>query len=76
MHARQEKQGQRYGTPAQCAEYLGASRSWFLAHVAPYLRVRMCGNRRMYSFAEIDSWFSAPQEPGQPRKVGRPRRVV
>lgn len=76
MHARQAKQGQRYGTPAQCGEYLGSSRTWFLEHVAPHLSVHVVGRRRLYSFGEIDDWFAAGPESGQPRKAGRPRRVV
>ena len=87
MHARQRATEQRYGSPEQCAEYLGGSRAWFLAHVAPHLQAVTVGNRRVFSFAEIDAWWvraSGAEAPGSPgasaggerRRVGRPRRVV
>jgi len=57
MHARQRVPEQRYGSPEQCAEYLGASRAWFLEHVAPHLKTVTIGTRRVFSFAEIDAWW-------------------
>jgi predicted DNA-binding transcriptional regulator AlpA len=87
MHARQRGPEQRYGSPEQCAEYLGASRAWFLEHVAPHLKTARIGTRRVFSFAEIDAWWAGAAAGGEPiadgapsgpvrRPVGRPRRVV
>ena len=87
MGAEQRAAEQRYGSAQQCAEYMGRSSDWFLEHVAPHLHAVVVGNRRIYSFAEIDAWWageavpgSTVQSTGEPagavRKVGRPRRVV
>jgi hypothetical protein len=58
MHERQRTVDPRYGTPGQCAAYLGASRAWFLEHVAPHLHAVLVGTRRLYSFAESDAWWA------------------
>jgi predicted DNA-binding transcriptional regulator AlpA len=87
MHARQRAPEQRYGSPEQCAEYLGASRAWFLEHVAPHLKVVMIGTRRVFSFDEIDAWWARMATGGETtasspttalvrRPVGRPRRII
>ncbi len=89
MRERGRTADQRYGTPGQCAAYLGGSRGWFLTHVAPHLHAARIGTRRLYSFAEIDAWWAreagaagvtkGAQEgaaDGKPKRAGRPRRVV
>ena len=86
MHARQKTAEQRYGSASQCAEYLGGSESWFLTHVAPHIHAVGVGNRRVFSFMEIDAWWGAQASGGgdptdgtvRPpgRRGGRPRRVV
>lgn len=87
MHARQRAQEPRYGSPEQCAAYLGASRTWFLEHVAPHLKAATIGTRRVFSFAEIDAWWEKSAGGGEAptdaatsglvrRPIGRPRRVV